>query len=159
MRKLTVGFSSSTKNFAPFCKAIELYQHTNYSHVYFKFETTKNHVIMIYQASSTMLNYMSQGVFLIHNKVIQEFELEIEDAVYDKIMLNCMLSAGLGYSIKQVFGLLIANVLHLKTNPLSDPEKYVCSEWVAEQLEVAGYVFDKPIDLITPKDINLKLSK
>jgi hypothetical protein len=153
MRKLIVGFSHSTKKFAPFSWLIRFWDKTPYSHVYFQFETSKNKVEIVYQASSTMLNYMSKDVFLTKNAVVEEFEFFIDDERYDFIMLNCMKSAGLEYSVKQVFGLVIADLFNMESNPLSDEKRYVCSEWVAEELQLLGYRFNKTLDLITPKDI------
>lgn len=153
MKNIIVGFSSSTKKFSPFSKLIRLWEGTDFSHVYFQFETSRNNVTIIYQASSTMLNYMSKEVFLQHNKVVSEFNLELSNEHYSELMLQCMKSAGLGYSIKQILGLAIAQVFRLKRNPFSDKEKYVCSEWVAEQLELCGFKFSKKLDLVTPKDI------
>jgi hypothetical protein len=159
MRKLIVGFSHSTKFFAPFSWLIRFWDRTPYSHVYFQFETTKTKIEIVYQASSTMLNYMSKDVFLTKNSVVSEFELFLTDEQYNLIMLNCMKSAGLDYSIKQIIGLVIANTFNLKSNPLSDEKQYVCSEWIAEQLQTIGYRFKKPLDLITPKDVFKVLSK
>ena len=159
MRKIIVGFSHSTKSFSPFSKLIRIWDGTPYSHVYFQFETTKNKVNMIYQSSSTMLNYMCKEVFLTKNAIVSEFELEIEDYQYDLIMLHCMKSAGLEYSVAQIIGMVIADLFNLKTNPFADEKKYVCSEWVAEQLQIVGYRFKKPLELVTPKDIHEILSK
>lgn len=153
MKKLIVGFSHSTKEFSPFSKLIRMWDRTPYSHVYFQFETTKNKIEIVYQASSVMLNYMSKDVFLTKNAIVSQFELYITEEQYNLIMLNCMKSAGLEYSIKQIFGLLIARAFNLKSNPLSDEKRYVCSEWVAEQLQNIGYRFKKPLDLVTPKDV------
>jgi hypothetical protein len=153
MKKIIIGFSRSTKHFAPFSKAIQWWDDTNYSHVYFQFKSSKYDVDMIYQSSSTMLNYMSKHVFLHHNKVIHEFELEISEEKYDKLMKDCMESAGLEYGLMQVFGIIIAETFCLPENPFSDEEKYHCSEWVAEKLEDLDYKFDKELDLVKPIDI------
>lgn len=153
MKKIIIGFSHSTKKFALFSKAIQLWDGVPYSHVYFQFESQKYNVEMIYQASSTMLNYMAKPVFLKNNEVIKEFEIQITEQQYDKLMKDCMESAGLEYGVKQVFGIVIADILHLSNNPFSDNEKYICSEWVAEQLEKLGYKFDKELDLVKPSDI------
>ena len=153
MKTIIIGFSSSTKKFAPFCTAIKMWDGTEYSHVYFQFKSDKYDVDMIYQASSTMLNYMSKDVFLQHNEIIHEFKLEVTEEQYFKIMQNCMKSAGLEYGVKEIFGIFIADILNLDKNIFADPERYVCSEWVAEQLETLDYKFSKSLDLIKPKDV------
>lgn len=153
MRKIIVGFSRSTKDFAPFSKAIQWWDGVDYSHTYFQFESQKYDVQMIYQASSTMLNYMSKPVFLLHNEVIREIEIEVTEEQYFKLMKDCMESAGLEYGLLQVFGIMIAESFSLQYNPFSDEEKYHCSEWIAEKLEDLGYKFDKELDLVKPIDI------
>lgn len=157
MKTIIVGFSHSTKKFAPFSKALQHWDNVPYSHVYFQFHADKHDVDMVYQASSNMLNYMSKPVFLSINAVVEEIEIQVSDSDYNKLMKSCMESAGLEYALLQVVGIAIADIFNLDKNILSNPDKYVCSEWVAEQLEHLGYKFDKPLDLIKPKDIYIKL--
>lgn len=159
MRIITVGFSHSTKKFAPFSKAIRYWDGTPYSHVYFQFESTVYSLDLVYQASSTMLNFMSKDVFLSFNAVVEEVEIQVTEEQYHLIMGNCIRSAGLKYAVLQIFGMALADIFKLDYNPFPDPEKYVCSEWIAEQLELLEYKFDKPLDLVTPKDINIKLKE
>lgn len=153
MKTIVVGFSKSTKSIAPFSKAICLWDKTNYSHVYFQFKNVKYDVDMIYQSSSTMLNYMSKEVFLHHNTIAYEFKIAVTNEQYDKLMKNCIISAGLPYSIMQIFGIILADVFNLKSNLFQNKDKYVCSEWVAEQLEELGYQFNKDLGLVKPSDI------
>jgi hypothetical protein len=68
-------------------------------------------------------------------------------------MKTCMTHAGLEYGALQIFGIIVAEVLCLQQNPFADEHKYVCSEWVAEQLEILGHRFDKDLDLVKPIDI------
>lgn len=158
MRTIIVGFSHSTKHFAPFSLAIKYWDKTPYSHVYFQFESKVYSLDLVYQASSTMLNFMCKDVFLGFNAVVHEIPLEVTEEQYVLIMGNCMRSAGLQYSVLQILGMVLADIFHLKTNPFPDPVKYVCSEWVAEQLEQLGYTFNKPLDLVRPKDILAKFT-
>ncbi len=127
MRTIIVGFSHSTKEFSPFSTAIQWWDGTNYSHVYFQFESSKYDVDMIYQSSSTMLNYMSKEVFLMNNEVRKEFTLELTDDQYSSLMKKCMVSAGLPYAVIQIFGIVLADIFKLK--------------------------FDKDLDLLKPSDI------
>lgn len=158
MKTIIVGFSHSTKWFSPFSKAIQIWDGTNYSHVYFQFESSKYHFDMIYQSSSTMLNYMSKDVFLMHNQVRDEFSLSITEAQYDALMENCMKSAGLPYGVLEILGIVLAGIFKLKKNVFANKDKYICSEWVAEQLTYLGYTFDKELDLIKPSDVYKVLS-
>lgn len=160
MRTLTIGFSHS-KGFKPFSWAIKGWDKTPYSHVYFKFVTKSNPDIpLIYQASKTMLNFMSEQVFLTQNVVCREFEIEVTDEQFAAFLRDCMLNAGKPYGIMQIVGIFIADVFKLKKNPFPNSDKYfVCSEWVAKELEKLGYKWDKPMDLVDPKDVYKVLSK
>lgn len=153
IKKIIIGFSHSTKSFAPFSWGLRAWDHVPYSHVYFKFHSDKYDIDLIYQASSTMLNYMSEDVFLGFNAVVKEIEIEVTDEQYNKLMLRCIKSAGLKYGTLQIIGVLVAEVAKIDKNIFSDPEKYHCSEWVAEELEELGYKFNKPLDLVKPIDI------
>lgn len=153
MKTIIVGFSHSTKAFAPFSLGLRAWDGVPYSHVYFKFHSDKYDVDLIYQASSTMLNYMSEDIFLSFNELVKEIEIQVTDEQYHKLMKKCMECAGLQYGTLQIVGVLVADVLKIDRNIFSDPEKYHCSEWVAEELEELGYKFNKPTDLVKPIDI------
>lgn len=154
MRSITVGFSASTKKIQPFAKLIKWWDDTEYSHVYFKFHSVTYDVQMIYQASSTMLNYMSEDVFLLHNKVIEEINIDVSDEEYLELMKDCMESAGKEYGLMLVLGIFIADILNLTGNPFPDKNKFVCSGWIARRLEKLGYKFNKKINIVKPIDIN-----
>lgn len=153
MQSIIIGFSSSTKKFAPFGKAIQVWDNTNYSHVYFQFKNTKYNIDMIYQSSSTMLNYMSKDIFLSHNKIIKEFTLDLTDEQYSILEKKCLHCAGMEYGVLQIIGIVIADILGWDHNPFPESEKYICSEWVAEQLVVLGYKFNKELSLTKPIDV------
>jgi hypothetical protein len=153
MRTVTVGFSHSLKRFSPFSKAIQYWDGVNYSHVYFQFEPNKYGIPMIYQSSETMLNYMSQEIFLKNNEVRKEFSVLVTEEQYDNLEKTCLISAGLPYGVMQIIGIVIADIFKLKQNPFPSKTKYICSEWVAVELEKLGYNFNKKRDLVKPKDI------
>lgn len=153
MRTVVVGFSYSKKRFALFSQLIRWWDRTNYSHVYFQFESPKYNVQLIYQASSVMLNYMAKPVFQEKNEIIKEFEIEITDDQYFSLMKSCMLSSGRDYSTLQIIGIVISDILKLKNNPFPSKNEFVCSEWVAMQLVALGYEFEKSLDLVKPSDV------
>lgn len=155
MRTLTVGFSKSTKKFAPFSWLLKAWDRVPYSHVYFKFENNRNPDIpLIYQASSTMLNFMSVDVFKLHSEVVEEVELQVSDELYNDILRDCMKCSGMPYGLLQVFGTAIAEILNLNRNPLPGKKnEFVCSEWVARQMTKLGYRFHKSLDLVKPIDV------
>lgn len=156
MRTLTLGFSRSTKKFAIFSWALQAWDKVPYSHVYFKFENSRNPDIpLIYQASGTMLNFMSEEVFLEHNKVVEEYPLKVSDEAYNDILRDCMKFAGRPYGKWQIIGIALADILKLKKNLFANKDKlFVCSEWSAKQMKRLGYIFYKDNDLVKPIDIN-----
>ena len=153
MSKLTIGFSRPSSKFAIFGRAIMLYEGVNYSHCYIKY-TTGSGSVLICQASKGMLNFMSVPAFLLHNVVVEEFEIDVTPDQLAFIKKKSMDKAGLPYSVKQIVGIVVAGIFKLKTNPFdSDPDTFVCSEWVGETLQSLGVKIDKDLGLITPKDI------
>lgn len=156
MRKLKIGFSVSTSKFAPFAWAIRWWQNTNYSHCYTEFENRRHPELpLIYQASHDMMNFMSREVFESANRVIEEYTFEISDEAYDKLMYMAIKIVGKPYGVKQIVGILMADLFNLKKNPfITKADTYICSEWCAIVLEELGYVLPKERNLLTPKDIH-----
>lgn len=151
MRKLKFGFSKSKKKLAVYSKAIMWLDDCNFSHCYIEFENTRFNIPLIYQASSTMLNFMSKPIFLERNEVIHEFIFEVVDEIYDEILEDCILNVGKYYGIKQVVGIVIAEILQLNHNPLpGKKDEFVCSEWNARQLKRLGYEIPVEMNLIRP---------
>jgi hypothetical protein len=156
MRKVKLGFSYSTSKFAPFAWAIKWWQKTEYSHCYTEFENRRHPELpLIYQASHDMMNFMSKEVFLTNNRIVEEFEIEISDEAYDNLMYKAIKIVGKPYGVKQIIGILIADLFNKKTNPfVTKADTYICSEWCAIVLEELGYVLPKDRNLLTPKDIH-----
>jgi hypothetical protein len=153
MATLTIGFSKPSSRFALFGKAIMLYQRTNYSHCYIQFDTNSGSTL-ICQASKGMLNFMSPRAFELHNVRVKEFKLEVSTEKLGQIKKKSMDKAGLPYSVWQIIGITLADLLKLKKNPLDrNEDTFVCSEWVGQVLESIGADLDKDLSLLTPKDI------
>ena len=150
-RKITVGFSKA-KGFKPFSWLIMWYGKTNFSHVYIKIDTRWN-TKLIYQASGHMVNFMGSRYFDDINKVVEEFELNITENDYNKLMEFCTYESGAPYSFKQIIGMVIADIFKLKKNPFSSQNKYVCSELVLKAFNDRFKVQNDFFDLAKPRDI------
>ncbi|HLD91720.1 MAG TPA: hypothetical protein VI911_12035 [Patescibacteria group bacterium] len=155
MKKMIIGFSRPKgKAFPWFSWVIRAKQgFTRYSHVYVKFSSLSIQREIIYQASGTQVNYIGSVLFYKHVHVVEEFEIEISDEQYLKMMQYMVDNAGKPYSIKNI----LANVFRSE-KLLDGDEGFVCSELAGDILEkFKGLVFDKPLDIIQPKDVYIVL--
>lgn len=159
MAKLTIGFSKPKSKFAVFGRAIMIYQGTPYSHCYVKYETSSE-VFLIAQASKGMVNFMSVPAFELHNSIVQEFDLDVTAKQFSAVKKKSMESAGLPYSILQICGILVADILGLKVNPFdTDKDTFVCSEYLGQILLLLDYEITKDLSLLTPKDVHEIMEK
>jgi hypothetical protein len=151
--KLVVGFSRPRSGFVPFAKAIMWFEGTDYSHVYLKFKSDSLNRTIIYQASSTMVNFMGSNVFDGHAQIVAEYEIEIPEDSRVALMQMLIDRAGMPYGIKEVIGIFFYKTLGWKI--FQDGEKsFVCSELVARilyGLAIPGNF--SHLDFVTPKDI------
>lgn len=138
VRRISVGFSSSTKFLPIFCWVIKIFQGTSFSHVYVK-NSTKYGIDLIYQASGHAVNFMSSEVFWTKNETVREFEFDISDESFDKYMKFALSNVGKPYSVVGVIGLFVMRLLNLSKNPFDDGRSsFVCSEAVADVLSEAS---------------------
>lgn len=150
-RKITIGFSKG-KGIKPFSKAIMWYECTDFSHVYIKINTKWN-TQLIYHASGTQVNFMGIKYFEMNAVPVHEFEFDINEDDYNKLMEFCTLECGAPYSIKQVFGILVADFFKLKKNPFASKNRYVCSELVLRAFQSKFDVTNNFFDLAKTKDL------
>lgn len=136
---------------------IRMYEGTEYSHVYIRWDVDGIDEKICYQASGSMVNFIGQKVFDGHIQPVSEFlcTIELDKATTRKLMKFCVSNAGVPYGIKQVFGLMAQRLFKLNKNPLSDQkEAYVCSELVGVILEeIFSMESSIEIDDLLPKDI------
>jgi len=158
MRKLVIGFSKATPGFKPYSWIIRALWMTEYSHTYIKFFSRKYDMPLIYQASSTMLNFMSEEVFDSHSITTSEFELEVEDEVYHKLMVYALRNAGKPYGIMQAIGVGLVRIAKLLGFKIKNPFKNGRNNWICSEL--AGFALlqifkDLKLDLdeVSPRDI------
>lgn len=153
MRKVSIGFSRPTK-FAILSWLIQTVQKTDYSHVYIKFYSSSYDRNIIYQASGLQVNFIGEQLFQEHHVVSKEFEFDVSEETYKKMMAFAIDRAGYPYSIKQLFN--IAGYMITGKTLLSKDgrDSYVCSELASQMMEEDLKIpLDKDLDLITPKDV------
>ncbi len=163
MKKIIIGFSRPKGVTCPcFSWAIRAYQGwTDYSHCYIKFHSKSLDRDIVYQASGLQVNFIGNLFFEDHVHVIKEFEIEITDKDYRKIMQLSVDNAGKPYSLMQILGMLYAEIFGTMPEVFKDgDQKYICSELVGEILvKYCNYEFDKDLETLSPKDIFDALSK
>lgn len=152
MKKVTIGFSRSILRFPIGSILIRWYMGTPYSHVYLRFESPSMERSLIYEAVGAGVRFIGLEKWKQHAEEVDSFELCIEDENYKKLMQFCIDNAGNEYGFMQNLGLVWANILRKRKNPLTSGQN--CSEEMGEVLEREGFEITKDLNLLTPKDIH-----
>jgi len=160
--KITIGFSKSKKNFAPFGWAIQWFQNTPFSHTYLRRNSSSTGEY-VYQASGNMVNFMGINTFLDIAKPVEEFEIEISDETWKPTLKKLIEYAGRPYSVKSIIAIVLAR-FGIRSKYLQDGDyAFICSEIVVEILHEMDFIkkeeWYKPTDLVTPKELYLKLKE
>lgn len=163
METIKVGFSKPNK-FKLFAWSIMVGFNIPYSHVYVRYYSNKYERFVIYQASHSMVNFMSPVIFESDNLVVKEFSIDMTDENRTKMIQFAMDNSGKSYGVKQALGMAIVRICELFGKTIKNPFKdegstYVCSE-------LGGYILknftdikvDKDLDDVTPKDLYELLS-
>lgn len=154
---IKVGFSKPNK-WKPFSWLIMIGYNIPFDHVYISWNSKKLDRDIVYQASSTMVNFMG-SVFFKNNIVVDEFQIKLSDENYKKMVQFAIDTAGEPYGIKECFGLAYVRICELLgfkvKNPFNaDGTTYVCSELVGYILqEYANLKIDNDLADITPLEV------
>src|SRR5579859_6646788 len=132
MKNITIVFSKSTQSFAPFSWAIMASEGTPYSHVAVKMLDEETGVMMYYQASHTMLNSMSEEIFLGQEQIIYSFDFQVDDSIAINIRRFAQQRMGLPYGTVSAIGLAYVQLAKYAGQNVHNPFKevgatYVCS--------------------------------
>lgn len=158
MAIIKVGFSKP-KTWKPFSALIMLGYGIPYDHAYIRYTSDFYNRDVIYQASSTMVNFMAPAIFEANNNVVQEFQINITDDKRKAMVGFAMDNAGKPYGIKECFGLAWVRINELFgrriKNPFADGGKtYVCCEMAATILEdFANIQVPYNLDTLNPKEL------
>src|SRR5271169_5890426 len=110
MKQITIGFSRACTTLPVFSWLIMAVQRTNYSHVYLKYQDAFLGQPMYYQASHTLVNSMSEAVFLAQETVVQEFTFNVSDASFLACMKFAANQAGKPYGVMEICGLALVEL-------------------------------------------------
>lgn len=161
MDKLIIGFSTA-KKWNLFSAAIRWGEGTKFSHVYIRKKSSRVGEY-VYQASGTAVNFMGIGNFLKKNKIIEEYEFEVESDQMTELIRFFIQTSGRPYSIKQICKLawivLQRKVgLKPKLKRVDGEDAFICSELTALILvKFLGMKIKGVLDMVTPKDLNTQL--
>jgi hypothetical protein len=160
MKKFIIGFSRPIKP-TIFAKIIMRVDGTDYDHVYVKWHSDSIDRDIIYQASKLAVNFESGVTFEHHAIAIEEYEIQLDDTVFKKIVQFCMDNSNEPYSIKQVLGfgwVKLNKKLLNKTvsNPFpANGSEWVCSIIAAQIMIIAGIIeTNYVIGNVDPLDLN-----
>lgn len=150
MKSVHIGFS--VKNgFAPAACLIRAWQGgTDYSHVYLRVYSNYTDEMLVYQASHGLVNCMNYQNFLLNNKVIREFIVQLPDEDLKACIKKCQQLLGRPYGYKGLVKLAVAKVFKQKIQ--GDGENsFHCSELIATLFPKLAKDIDS--DFIEPVDL------
>lgn len=159
MQQITIGFSKSSATFPIFSWLIILTQKTPYSHVYVKYNDPDLNRVMYYQASHTVVNYMSEAVFLAQETVVQEFTFSVSDESFIAMEQFAADNAGKPYGTLEIIGLGVVQLASLFNIKMHNPLREAGSTWICDQLIAAmlaacnNVKLPMPLDDMTPQDV------
>lgn len=157
MEKITIGFSRP-KTWKPFAWLIMAGYDIPYDHVYVKFYSDSYARDIIYQASSTMVNFMSPTIFYGNNISVKEFEFDITPEKKIEMIQFCIDNAGVPYGKLQVLGLIWVRLNDLVGKKILNPFRdgrasEVCDEIAAFILKFVDINVDVDLDTLNPKEL------
>ena len=133
-------------------RAIQWWIGANYSHSYARWTLKTQERDIIYQASHGLVHFQAVENFSAQNEIVEEIELELTDEQFLKFSRRCIDLAGVKYSKLQLLQIFISDLSDGRIH-FEDQPGYVCSELMYDLLIDLGIKFNKPKQLINPKDI------
>ncbi len=142
MKKLRIGFSTPKDKWFPiFSWAIKLYEGTPYSHVYIRWQT-KWDTWLCYHAASVMIHFLGEASFFKHITIVEEFEFDITEEQFDRLMQFCTKYVGQDYALLEVFMIPFNDYLSKKGELIegytSGDVKQYCAELVVRAISDMG---------------------
>ena len=147
--KIIIGAS---KNNNLGSKLIQWWENSKYSHVYIRWHLHTQDREIIYQASHGMVHFLEFSNFKKHNKIVTEISLEITTEQFVKLTQKCIDYAGKPYSKLELLQIWLSDVSDSKVK-VKDRKGFICSELLGALLVELNITFQKPLYLLTPKDI------
>lgn len=154
-----VYFAVSTeKKWKWFSRAIEAYQGSKYSHalaIYYSYDINDYLVTSAHQESSQL---DTLEIFYEDSIVVRLWEVDCDEKQLYLFKKKAAELDGIQYSDRQIIGFVIAKILGLFKNPLSNKNKgIICSEHVdklgqAVGLSSASQIVNFGQEMLSPKD-------
>lgn len=150
---VTIGFSRPKNHKFPIGSwLIRLHQRTPYSHCYIRFYSESLNRTLVYEAVGTGgVRFIGYKAWSEHAEELLSFTIKAKKCNYITMLQSFVDEAGASYGCLQNVGIFLANVFGWKNNPWKKGRN--CSEIVGLFLKSEGYEINKPLDLLTPKDI------
>lgn len=152
---------TSPKKQNPFSWIIQKVQKTPYSHVRLRWVSSTG-VDIVYEASRASVRFVGPIAQTTHPVFVHDsFKLGMTKEQYMDMVRVCMTYAGVQYSFLQVFGIGLASLLGLNTNPFTNGARgQICSELVARVFqEVYGKELGVDLDKAGPLEIHRALER
>ena len=130
MRKLIIGFSRPNK-FKVGSFIIRLFEKTEYSHCFIKWNSTSLDEVLLYHAHSKGgLNFISTQNFIKDHSIVKEYEIELDPLIHKAIQKYCVQKAGSEYGYLQLIGIAYYRLMLFFKRKVSNPfpQGQVCSE-------------------------------
>lgn len=136
---IIIGFSRPKSGFQPFSWLIRLAYWSPFSHAYVQFDIPKVGPV-IFQASGTKINLISEELFNSKEIVYKEFTLPISSKKKMEVIKFAIEQLGKPYSLRGILGMAIVRIGQLLGKKWHSPFNYngssaFCSEIVAKILE------------------------
>ncbi len=161
MKRIFIGLSSPN-TFKITSELIKIWDQTEYSHAYVRFEGNEATGMpsTVYHAAHGMVHFREFEKFKKDNDVIKEYEFQIEDKKKSSILVYCVDLAGDVYDYLDLLMIVKSDISKKLGFDVStyDGPGYICSELVGKILiNEFNFQFSKPTHLLTPKDISESL--
>jgi hypothetical protein len=157
--KIVVGFSRAKSIFKFGSTAIQLAEKRNYGHAYVSFNCPVSDESLIAQASHGAVNMMNRAIFSADNIIVKEYELEIQDEDFKKVMTFVCKNLGKPYATSQIILIAIKKVLRFEVPRYNKDKYYICSEFAAKVCEILNIEVPLELDYFTPSDLDTLLDK
>ena len=129
-----------------------------YSHVFIRFNLgigdQKSDVV--FHAAHGMVHFKSFKNFKDENVVVKEYLVAVSDEELSAISDHCIDLAGDKYGYVELIKIALSDMsysLFKRQITFKNSRGYICSELVGEVLSSLGMKFDKPLNLLSPKNI------
>lgn len=157
MKSVVIGFSKSKKKFAIGGFLIRAYMKTPYSHTYLGFYSASIDRNLKYESVGSGVRFIGEKKWQSHAEEVKAYTIQISEENYIRMLQFCVDNASVSYGFWQNIGVVVGSLFKMKKNPFNSGVN--CSELIGRILVKEGYVINKDLNLLTPKDIDLILGQ